>query len=779
MRPLSSPHLLALPIFGAVAVGVAAYPVARLELAISLALYALLGLWRPVWMLLLIPLWLALVNLAPWSGSLHLEEYDLLLGITIMVAIARGQYRMTVALTPAQWGVIAVLTLSIGISFFRGFFPIPDWTPVELSTYYSRWNALRLSKSLLWAILLLPVLSALLHTHSEQARSKFMWGLALAGASVGLASMWERQVFHALAESGSRYAVLGNLLDFSTPYRITGLFSEMHTGGEAIDGFMALTWPFALLAVATARSRLGIAVASAALLAALYAVVTTFSRISYIALAAGLLVGGVLMLRLHSKNRLPGQTGVRRALPGLLVPLVLGYSHALGGVISLAFALATWAGSLLLGYAAGRKSIRWALLILLVGGAVGVYGMARGMLTSQWVDHSFTQAMGWALGLAMLAAAGGYRAGLRLAPAIKLRGLAMLALLLAGGAAVVVPALLGSRMEVRFSTNKVDADTRGGHWQAVLDSMQSDWATRLFGMGVGRFPEAYLFTHVRAHGDYQFRQVGNSIQLLLGGGEDLTFGQRVALPAWQRYTLTLKARTDDALVNLRVRVCRRHILVPFDWNPQCVSTWQKLQRTGAQWQPLTWTFDIGELGDGTAWGRRPLMLELMNNQYRGDAKSVGTRVEVDAVSIVDAQGKEYIANGEFTRGLERWFPYYDFEHLPWHVKNLWVNLYFDQGWLGVVSFSLLLVTGFGTAIRLARHSDWGIAAASALASYMTVGLVGGLIDVPRVVLAFYLLTLATFLLWNIDPANPAHTTRRRRKHRRHTAALPVDNVTAQ
>ncbi|MEQ1662324.1 MAG: hypothetical protein ABL877_06480 [Thiobacillus sp.] len=771
-------RFLALPVMGTVALGVAAYPFARIELAIGLALYAALGLWRPVWMLFLMPLGLALVNLAPWSGSLHLEEYDLLLGVTLMVALARGQYGMVIHLTRTQWLAIGLLVLSVGISFVRGFSPMPEWNPVELSTYYSHWNALRLSKGLLWALLLLPALSALLNAYGDQVRDKWVWGLALAGASVGLVSMWERQVFHAIAEAGSRYAILGSLLDFATPYRITGLFSEMHTGGEAIDGFMALTWPFALLAVATARSRWGIVGASGALIAALYAIVTTFSRISYIALAVGLLVGGVMMLRAHAKHRLPGQAGLRYALPGLLVPLALGYAHVLGGVVSLVFALATWAGSLMLGYGAARKPIRFAMLVLLAGSTVGVLGMARGMLTSQWVDHTFIQAGSWALGFAVLAAVGGYRAGRRLAPVITPRGLAMLVLLLAGGAAVVVPALLGSRMEVRFSTNKTDVNTRGGHWQAVLDSMQPGWTTHAFGMGVGRFPEAYLFTHGHAHGDYRFRQAGKTVQLILGGGEDLTFGQRVSLPAWQRYTLTLKARTDDALVNLRVRVCRRHILVPFDWNPQCVTTWQKLQRTGAQWQPLVWTFDSGELGDGSAWARRPLMLEIMNNQFRGDKKSVGTLVEVDAVSLIDSQGKQYIANGEFTRGLERWFPYYDFEHLPWHVKNLWVNLYFDQGLLGVLSFSAFLWVGLAAAIRLARqNSRWGIAAASAMASYLTVGMVGGLIDVPRVILLFYLLTLTTLLLSNAGVASPVNTARRR-KHRRRSAALPEDNVAA-
>ncbi len=759
-------RLLALLVFSAAAFGIAVYPFAKLELAFGLAAYAIAGLWRPYLMLFMIPVWLAMINLAPWSGSLYLEDYDLLLGVTLAVFLARGLYGMQARLTLLQWFSIFLLAIATLTGFARGFFPAPEWQHIELSSYYSHWNALRLAKGFFWALLLLPAISALLHSQRDKSLASLAWGLAFAGAVVGIAAMWERHVFHAIAEAGSRYEILGNLLDFTTPYRITGLFSEMHTGGEAIDGFIALVWPFGLLALMVARTKVGVAFASLALLCALYAAVTTFSRASYLALAAGL-VAGVFLLLWSRRNRQAAEKPPFLALLGLLVPVTLAYIHTKGGVISLGAVLMAWGGALLTGYlvSSGRKSLGFAFLGVLVVAAC--YGVARGMLTSKWVVNEFTTAWSIAAILSLLAVATGYWTGRNLVKVIRPRVLALLLLLVIGGSAVVVPALLGSRMETRFSTNREDVSGRGQHWKTTLNIMKSDWATHLFGMGIGRFPQEYLFAKSGEHGNYGFRQEDGKTLLLLGGGEDMTFGQRISLPAWKAYTLTMNARTNDASANLRVRICRRHILVPFDWNPQCVSMNQTLKNSDGEWQNIVWPFEMGALGEGAAFGRRPLLLELMNYQYRGD-KRAGTKLEIEFVSITDQQGKERVANGNFSRALERWFPYYDFEHMPWHVKNLWVNVYFEQGWLGLSGFIAFLLSSVFAAVRYAAKGGlWGVAMFSVLVSYMSVGMFGGLIDVPRVVFLFYLLGMVTMLVSNTGSGSKPVSNGTRSSHKSH------------
>ncbi len=58
--------------------------------------------------------------------------------------------------------------------------------------------------------------------------------MALGLGTVSLAAIWERMAFP-------------GLLNFSADYRTTALFWEMHVGGAALDGFLVLTLPFAVL----------------------------------------------------------------------------------------------------------------------------------------------------------------------------------------------------------------------------------------------------------------------------------------------------------------------------------------------------------------------------------------------------------------------------------------------------------------------------------------------------------------------------------------------------
>jgi hypothetical protein len=93
----------------------------------------------------------------------------------------------------------------------------------------------------------------------------------------------------AVATVAERIAYVG-LFDFSRAYRTTALFWEMHVGGAAIDGYLALAWP--VVAWAVLRAQTPSRWAPAAMLAVFveYACLTTFSRGLYVAVAGGIVV---------------------------------------------------------------------------------------------------------------------------------------------------------------------------------------------------------------------------------------------------------------------------------------------------------------------------------------------------------------------------------------------------------------------------------------------------------------------------------------------------------
>lgn len=87
----------------------------------------------------------------------------------------------------------------------------------------------------------------------------------------------------------------------------------------------------------------------------------------------------------------------------------------------------------------------------------------------------------------------------------------------------------------------------------------------------------------------------------------------------------------------------------------------------------------------------------------------------------------------------------DFEHLGWHIKNLYLQLFFETGLLGTMAFLLCVVAGFTLATREACR-DHPIAAgfAGGLLGFCVVGAVGSLLDNPRPAFLFFLV-----LFWSL------------------------------
>ncbi|MEW5770595.1 MAG: hypothetical protein AB1831_09560 [Pseudomonadota bacterium] len=736
---------------GATAGGVWLYPFARVELGLGLLAYAAIGYWRPTLLLLMLPPWLTLVNLAPWSGSLYLEDYDLVLGATLGVLLARGLYATRIRMTPAQKGFLGLLILSYLIALWRGLWPLPDWSPAELSTYYSRWHALRIGKGFFWALCLLPGLVALLRHDHRRTRHDMAWGLALAGLAIGLVALWERGVLYALFSGQDRYAVFKGLLDFTSRYRVTGVFSEMHTGGEAIDGFIALIWPFGILAAFHARSRWLVGLAALSLAGVLYAGVTTFSRATYAALVVGMAVAGLLWLYSYRKRHVMQRHARWEALPGLLPPLLMPYLYMRGGMTGLALGLLLWGVAVLAGgmsASARRGAAAWAWPSLAVLAAIlCLVALARQLLQSTAVENTPAQAWLLAAVAAGLGGGGGFWAGWRLAPASSPRFLAMVTALLVGSVGIITPAFLGGYMAERTADNAQDFEIRLAHWRRALALMPDDPWTHLVGMGSGAFPSAYLWSGKPVHmGSYRFVPDQGGYFLELGGGQDARMTQRLSLPAFGSYTLSMDVRTDDPRVWLRVRLYRRNMILLSDWPGPNVTLQQHVLDTKGAWRRLSWTFNLGPVGDDGSLGRQPLLIEIMNFRKYDYMLRPATLLDVDNVSLKDEGGRELLANGDFGRGMERWFPYYDFNHLPWHVKNLWVNLYFEQGALGVLGFAGFVGVTLLAAVRRARAADpWGIGVSAAVASYLAVGMFGGLLDMPRIIFICWLMLFLTAL----------------------------------
>jgi hypothetical protein len=359
--------------------------------------------------------------------------------------------------------------------------------------------------------------------------------------------------------------------------------------------------------------------------------------------------------------------------------------------------------------------VRFAGLALL---ALGAY------LVTLTAARGGVLAFGVVLGVLLLSA---YRIPL---PEAKGRWLATLATMaFFGGAAVLTVGLTGGYLQKRLAHTEEDFAVRASHWHTALAIRDEGVITTLFGMGLGRFPEAYLFRSGAASmpGTYAFVEGDGNRFLRLGGGETLYMAQRVAVADGRRYTLSLRVRSSNAKASLGLPLCEKHLLN----SSRC--QWQVLPVPGdGEWHTRSLTIDTGPVGGGSWFTRRPVELSLYN-------QSEGTVIDIDDVQIQDEAGKQLVRNGDFSAGGDYWF-FKTHSHLPWHIKNLWVEVLFEQGWFGLISFLFLLAVLVGHLTRAVWQGDRlaGVLLAST-GGFLTVGLFGSLFDAPRIATLFFLL----------------------------------------
>jgi hypothetical protein len=217
---------------------------------------------------------------------------------------------------------------------------------------------------------------------------------------------------------------------------------------------------------------------------------------------------------------------------------------------------------------------------------------------------------------------------------------------------------------------------------------------------------------------------------VLSGGDLLRFSQRLTQTPSAPVALSLGLRTDRA-TQLRVEVCARQLIYAAD----CVLGVTDVAPTQGKVVPLTLALKGTLPMGGHSIGSLPTVFSVMLGTQ-------GARAELYDMRLVDQAGRNYLHNGDFSSGLAHWFFTSDRYHLPWHAKNLFVHLVFEQGLLGLLSFALLTgITLWRLSLGAARRHPLAPWLAAALVSLLLVGLVDSVLDMPRVsfVLALMLL----------------------------------------
>ncbi len=308
-------------------------------------------------------------------------------------------------------------------------------------------------------------------------------------------------------------------------------------------------------------------------------------------------------------------------------------------------------------------------------------------------------------------------------------------------AAVAWPVFSGKFSQSRLSTSEQDIVTRTDHWADALHIFQMRSAP-LFGVGIGTFPSAYFWGsgELSRPSTYAFLTQDGKAFLQLGSGETLYFEQPVAVVPDQQYTLSMDLRGSANNATLTVPICEKALLYSFT----CAWTTLQLNAPAGQWGHYETRIQTKNFGPPGSLFRRPVKLSIFNGH-------AGTLVDVDNVALLDSSGSNLVRNGDFSEGMHHWFFSTD-SHLAWHVKNLYIQVLFEQGWFGLVCFMTLILYTIVWLLRRAMGDDpISLALFTSLIAFLVVGLVDTLVDETRLGFLFYLLLISGLMAVGNSP----------------------------
>jgi glycopeptide antibiotics resistance protein len=359
-----------------------------------------------------------------------------------------------------------------------------------------------------------------------------------------------------------------------------------------------------------------------------------------------------------------------------------------------------------------RLWLRIALLALLAAGVFGV------MLTFSRNGYAGLAAAIVVMALALWRGAGRVRA--------VWAGAALL-----GVVAVAVPMALTPFASGRLADSARDLQVRQMHWVDALNIRSPDVLSRIFGEGLGQFPDRHYWRSQEPVHAGSYRVVQEQGQRLLRLGSGATVYIEQILPPVAPQTLQLEARIRSAVgqPKLALSLCEKSILTSRSCNPATLIA--PADAKPAAWQQVRTQVDIPTAGVA---GRLPLKLSLLTPGEKGS-------VDVTDIRLTTRDGVPLLRNGSFADGIDHWFFSTDVDP-PWHIHNLPLTLLFDQGWFGLAAWATLL--GWALTVGFARVDRQGPSAwapLAALAGFLACGTLNTLVDEPR------FLWLLLVLLW--------------------------------
>lgn len=287
-------------------------------------------------------------------------------------------------------------------------------------------------------------------------------------------------------------------------------------------------------------------------------------------------------------------------------------------------------------------------------------------------------------------------------------------------------------LKKRFALFEDGYRVRMEHWKNTISLMDRNALHMTAGMGLGSFPRLFRerFEGGRRSGllRYVKQQNPENSYVKLIHGADFYMDQQIISMDHPPYYLTLdiKAASSD-MISLGASICEKNMLYSFN----CQKVQISCKGLPGEWQPISIVLENKLIKNFESFLSRPTVFSLYNSTKDID-------IEVDNIRLRNGRGEDLIFNGDFSKGYDRWFFVSD-DHQVWHIKNLFVQLFFDQGFLGVISFTLFFLTVLIRTVKLYHHQDllWA-GFISSFSGLLITACCVSMFDFPRVTMLFFM-----------------------------------------
>jgi len=223
----------------------------------------------------------------------------------------------------------------------------------------------------------------------------------------------------------------------------------------------------------------------------------------------------------------------------------------------------------------------------------------------------------------------------------------------------------------------------------------------------------------------------------MGPGEDLAFGQRVSVRPDTVYKLRVKIRAEGK-GRIAVFLCERNLIFASNFMANCNASSIRFNEVGGGFIEYSGELNSGQVGQRHWLFRWPTTLYLKNF-------SKDVLVDIEDVYF-GVQGTQLLKNSMFSNGTDSWFFYNDFAHLPWHMKNTYLQSWYNYGWFGLVLFLAMVAATIIVAVKRQGNIALPVAFASGIVAVGVFGVFGSPLDSSRVSWLFYFYIFAS-LMW--------------------------------